>query len=116
VCLRECHRRADLFPDPEAFDPDRFLERPPQKDSYAPFGEGSHSCPAANLVRMIARAFLVELAAGFETQVLADGRPERGNRHWNHWHPSSAFRLSLVARSAGPQPPSTRSVTPVAAV
>ena len=43
VCLRECHRRPDLFPEPERFDPDRFLDISQGKLIYAPFGHGEHS-------------------------------------------------------------------------
>ena len=30
--------------------------------------------------------------------VVADGPPERRNRHWSHWEPSSAFRIAVTAK------------------
>ncbi|MBD0844324.1 cytochrome P450 [Streptomyces sp. TRM68416] len=43
------HRRPDLYPDPERFDPDRFLDRKPTGAHYLPFGTGSRRCPGAEL-------------------------------------------------------------------
>jgi cytochrome P450 len=42
------HRRADLYPDPDRFDPDRFLGKPPGKYAWIPFGGGTvRSCIGA---------------------------------------------------------------------
>ena len=41
------HRRADLYPDPEAFRPDRFLEREFAPYEYMPFGGGHRRCIGA---------------------------------------------------------------------
>src|SRR5581483_9613393 len=38
------NRRPELFPDPDRFDPDRFLTGP---DLTMPFGAGPHRCPGA---------------------------------------------------------------------
>jgi cytochrome P450 len=41
------HRRADLYPEPERFRPERFLEREPSAFEYLPFGGGSRRCLGA---------------------------------------------------------------------
>jgi cytochrome P450 family 135 len=41
------HRRADLWPDPEAFRPERFLEGQPEPYSWIPFGGGVRRCIGA---------------------------------------------------------------------
>src|SRR5262249_48211217 len=38
------HRRAESFPDPEAFRPERFFERDPSPFEYLPFGGGARRC------------------------------------------------------------------------
>ncbi|MGA8576401.1 MAG: cytochrome P450 [Candidatus Cybelea sp.] len=38
------HRRAEFFPDPERFDPDRWLGADPPPFSYVPFGGGARRC------------------------------------------------------------------------
>jgi cytochrome P450 len=40
----QLHRRADFFPEPERFDPDRWLGAEPPPFSYVPFGAGARRC------------------------------------------------------------------------
>ncbi len=42
------HRRADLYPDPTAFRPERFLERPAGTYEWIPFGGGIRRCLGAS--------------------------------------------------------------------
>ncbi|QIS18327.1 cytochrome P450 [Nocardia terpenica] len=43
------HRRGDLYPDPERFDPDRWLQaRTAASTSFIPFGSGARKCIADN--------------------------------------------------------------------
>lgn len=45
-CQHALHRDPDLFPDPLAFDPDRWLDsdRPSPSHAFLPFGAGKHHC------------------------------------------------------------------------
>jgi cytochrome P450 len=43
------HRRPDLYPDPAAFRPERFLERPAGTYTWIPFGGGVRRCLGAGL-------------------------------------------------------------------
>ena len=38
------HRRADLYPEPDAFQPERFLGKKPDPYAYFPFGGGMRRC------------------------------------------------------------------------
>jgi cytochrome P450 len=96
VCLREAHRRSDVFPDPLAFNPARFATQKYDKTEFCPFGEGVHACLAAALILTIARVFVVELSRTYQWQVTSDGAIERGNRHWSHWHPSTQFKIQAL--------------------
>lgn len=57
------HQRADLFPDPQAFRPERFLEGRQEPGSYAPFGGGLHSCIGNHFAALEVRIFLRVLFA-----------------------------------------------------
>ena len=43
-CVYLTHRRADLYPEPERFRPERFLERQYSAFEYLPFGAGPRRC------------------------------------------------------------------------
>jgi cytochrome P450 len=50
------HTRADVYPEPYAFRPERFLERPPTTFSWIPFGGGVRRCLGAAFAEMEMRA------------------------------------------------------------
>lgn len=43
ICIYALHRNPKIFPDPDAFIPERFINEPPRY-SYLPFGAGAHIC------------------------------------------------------------------------
>jgi cytochrome P450 len=44
ACMWLAHRRADSWPEPERFDPDRFVGRKPDPYQFFPFGGGTRRC------------------------------------------------------------------------
>jgi cytochrome P450 len=63
------HRRADLFPDPLAFRPERFLGEKPATYSWIPFGGGTRRCLGAAFAQFEMRRVLsaiVSAAPGLE--------------------------------------------------
>jgi cytochrome P450 family 135 len=62
VNLYVLHRRPDLWPDPNRFRPERFLEQPPAKYTWLPFGEGERSCIASRFAITEMREVLRKLA------------------------------------------------------
>ncbi len=100
ICVAEAHRQDPPFDRPEVFDPTRFVNRRFSSNEFSPFGLDQHACLGAQLTLFVSRAFVDVLARDFDVRVVADGAPERGNRHWNHWRPSSEFRIALSRRGA----------------
>jgi cytochrome P450 len=99
VCIQESHRSADVFEEPDRFDPDRFARRAFSRMEYSPFGLDNHACMGARLALSLGSVFVEELAR-FDWEVLRDGPIVRdGNRHRYHWRPNPRLgvRISPVA-------------------
>jgi cytochrome P450 len=65
VPLLHVHRRADLYPDPLAFRPERFLEGKPPSYGWIPFGGGVRRCIGASFAPLEMRVVLRELLRQF---------------------------------------------------
>ena len=99
VCIKESHRRADVFARPDTFDPDRFLDPAFPWTEYAAFGVDHHACLGVDLTQAIGQALVEELARNYQVQTAQDGPPERDFRHWSHWRPSTRFRVTVTPRA-----------------
>ena len=95
VCVHESHRDPAVFADPERFDPDRFKARF-NRHQYSPLGAHGHTCLGTETTRVLAGAFVQQLARGYELVVASDGPLD-----WNfHWRPGSRHRIILRPLSA----------------
>jgi cytochrome P450 len=63
------HFRADLWPEPERFSPERFLGKKPAPNTFLPFGGGSHRCLGATFARFEACVILGTLLREFEFEL-----------------------------------------------
>jgi cytochrome P450 len=70
-CLYLTHRRPELYPDPTAFRPERFLDGVKGRYAFIPFGGGTRRCLGAAFATMEMREVLRVVAAR------VDLRPER---------------------------------------
>lgn len=52
VCIDQIHRRADVFADPERFDPRRYLDGGPSAFEWLPYGGGSRRCPGSTFANL----------------------------------------------------------------
>jgi cytochrome P450 len=64
ACIWLLHRRADIYPDPHAFRPERFLESPPGTYTWIPFGGGIRRCLGASFALFEMTAVLSAIARG----------------------------------------------------
>jgi cytochrome P450 len=70
------HRNPAIYPEPEAFRPERFLETPPGTYTWIPFGGGVRRCLGASFAQFEMAVVLKELVKRREIRP-ADPRPER---------------------------------------
>lgn len=54
------HHNPNVWPDPERFDPERFVDRTPVRGDYLPFGYGARACIGGRLAQAIAQECLLE--------------------------------------------------------
>jgi cytochrome P450 len=86
------HRRADLFPDPLAFRPERFIDSKPETYSWVPFGGGVRRCLGAAFASFEMRQVLDVVLARRALQA-ADPRPERYRRRGITFVPGRGARV-----------------------
>jgi cytochrome P450 family 135 len=95
-CLYLTHRRPELWPDPTAFRPERFLEGAPAPYSWLPFGGGVRRCAGAAFATMELHEVLRAVVRRFE---LRPDRPagERMRRRGVTLTPSRGGRVVPLA-------------------
>jgi cytochrome P450 family 135 len=111
------HRRPDLYPEPDRFRPERFLERPAGTYEWIPFGGGIRRCLGASFALFEMKVVLSTILARAQLAV-ANGRSERVTRRAVTFTPARGGRI-LVERlrpraTPTPEPASTDAgVSPV---
>jgi cytochrome P450 len=90
------HTRAQEYPEPYAFRPERFLERPPATYTWLPFGGGVRRCIGAAFAELEMRTVLREVLARFELRPA--GRRERVARRNVTFSPRHGTRVVVRRR------------------
>ena len=91
------HTRADVYPDPFAFRPERFLDEGPDTYAWIPFGGGIRRCLGAAFAEFEMRIVLREVLTRCELHK-ADPAPERVARRNITLSPREGTRVVLTAR------------------
>ena len=111
------HHDPELYPDPAAFRPTRFLEAPPDSYAFLAFGGGAHRCLGASLAQLELKSMLSGMVRRYELRPAQAGPaapvrraitlvPQGGGRVVVRAHPSRS-RTSLPAALRGSSPTRT---------
>jgi cytochrome P450 len=91
------HTRPDLYPEPYAFRPDRFLGRPPSTFAWIPFGGGVRRCLGAAFAEMEMRVVLTAIVRHRALRA-ATRHAERVARRNVTFSPRHGTRILAAAR------------------
>ncbi|HEY1854731.1 MAG TPA: cytochrome P450 [Solirubrobacterales bacterium] len=97
------HTRADLYPDPFAFRPERFLESKPDTYAWVPFGGGVRRCLGATFAEFEMRIVLREVL-GRTSLRKASPVPERTARRNVTFSPKDGTPVVLESRPPAAAP------------
>ncbi len=90
------HRRPDLYPDPEAFRPERFVETPAGTYTWIPFGGGVRRCLGASFAQFEMEVVLATVLERVSLQTQS-GRDEAVTRRAITFSPGRAGRIAVAA-------------------
>jgi cytochrome P450 len=101
-CIYLMHRRPEIYPDPDAFRPERFLETPPGTYTWIPFGGGVRRCLGAQFAQLEMKTVLRAILRNSSLRPTR-ARPERMARRAITFVPDRGGRVVLdpPAVSAG---------------
>jgi len=92
------HTRPDLYPEPFAFRPERFLESSPSTYGWIPFGGGTRRCLGAAFAELEMRVVLTTVLNRCTLEAVS-ARPERVERRNVTLAPRNGTRVRLRARA-----------------
>jgi cytochrome P450 len=95
-------RRPDLYEDPTAFRPDRFVGQPPPASGWFPFGGGIRRCLGASFADFEMRIVIPEVLQAVALRP-ASPRPARIHREAVTFVPHDGARCVVTARTGGYQ-------------
>jgi cytochrome P450 family 110 len=98
-CIYLTHQRKDLYPEPDQFRPERFLERQFAPSEYLPFGGGGRRCIGAAFALMEMKLVLVTLLTQFQFANM-DKRPVQPTRRGVTMAPAGGVQVRITKRFA----------------
>jgi len=99
-CAYLIHRREDRYPNPDGFDPDRFLNREPDPGAWLPFGGGPRRCLGAPFARLQLHTMLARICERTRFRALHPGYQEASRRQGLSLAPAAGGRVILTERVA----------------
>jgi len=105
------HRRKDLYPEPEQFKAERFLERQFSPYEFLPFGGGVRRCIGDALAMFEMKLVLATILSRYQL-ALADDQPEKLQRRGFTLAPANGVKMVITGRRARQESRATMATTP----
>jgi cytochrome P450 len=90
VSISACHSNAEAFPDPQRFDPHRYIESKPSTFAWIPFGGGTRRCAGAAFAKMEMNVVVRTVLRHMDIETTA--------APWEKWH---AGGLGYIPKHGG---------------
>lgn len=91
--------REDLYPNPQQFKPERFLERQYSPSEYLPFGGGSRRCLGYALAQLEMKLVLAAVLSKYQL-ALAEDKPVKLQRRGFTLAPAGGVRMVMTGKPA----------------
>ncbi|MEL6814340.1 MAG: cytochrome P450 [Cyanobacteria bacterium J06598_3] len=98
-CMFLTHQREDLYPDPKAFRPERFLDRKFSPYEFIAFGNGARRCIGAALAQYEMKLAVATLITGYDFKLASD-KPEKAKRRGVTLAPGKGVPMIFTGKRA----------------
>ncbi len=102
-CISLLHQREELYPRPDLFRPERFLDRKFHISEFMPFGAGARRCIGETLAMLEIKVAIATLLSTHEFE-LADDRPEKPRRRGVILTPGRGVPIRIVGHRNAQRP------------
>ena len=98
VSIADLHENADMFPEPDRFDPQRFVDAKPPTFAWLPFGGGTRRCIGAAFANTEMDVVLRTVLTHFHIQT-DDAPPEKAHHRGVAYTPKDGGRVVVSRRT-----------------